>query len=217
VRRLLLAGLLALGLLAVPATVHAGVLLQPADETELAQSLADAAEEQDVCYGWKVFINGSVTDQGSSLGPGRPLGTGIGCERHAQLEADLIYTCDSCEGEDSAAIRIVSNLPHPPTVNDLSDLGYSASDLLGDKDDVTLIDMVGALPLITAQRGDAPFVEYEPATNVPSADGPTNTPGSDMLRDRWFALVLFGGLLVFAPFWFFYQRGQRALHTPAKE
>lgn len=215
--RLLLAGLLALMLLAVPASAHAGVLLQPADEAELAQSLADAAEEQDVCYGWKVFINGSVTDQGSSLGPGRPVGTGIGCDRHAQLVADLTYTCDSCEGEDSGSISIESNLPHPPTVNDLSDLGYSASDLLGDDDDVTLIDMVGALPLITAQRGDAPFIEYEPATKVPAADGPTNTPGSDMLRDRWFALVLFGGLLVLAPLWFFYKRGQRALTNPEKE
>jgi hypothetical protein len=102
-------------------------------------------------------------------------------------------------------------------VKDLSDLGYVASDLLGDDDDVTLVDMVGALPLITAQRGDAPFIEYEPATNVPSADGPTNTPGSDLLRDRWFALVLFGGLLLFAPAWFFYTRAQRAATNPAKE
>jgi hypothetical protein len=212
VTRLLLAGLLALGLL-VPASAGAGVLLQPADEAELAQDLADATEEQDVCYGWKVFINGSVTDQGSSSGPGRPVGTAIGCRRIAELQADLIYTCDSCEGEDDGSIRIESNLPHPPTVDDLSDLGYHASDLLGDKDDVSLIDMVGALPLITAQHGDAPFIEYEAATNVPSKDGPTNTPGSDMLRDRWFALVLFGGLLLFGPLWFFYKRSQRAALT----
>ena len=166
---------LALGLL-VPASAGAGTLLQPADEAELAQSLADAAEDQDVCYGWKVFINGSVTDQGSSLGPGRPVGAG-GCQRFALLEASLHYACDSCEGDDSGAIRIDSNLPHPPTVQDLSDLGYHAADLVGDKDDVTLENMVGALPLITAQRGDAPFVAYEPATSVPAKDGPTNTPG----------------------------------------
>lgn len=213
--RQLLVLLLALGLL-VPASARAGTLLAPADEAELAQSLADAAEEQDVCYGWKVFINGGVSDQGSSLGPGRPVGAG-GCPRFALLEASLHYACESCEDEDSGEIRIDSNLPHPPTVNDLSDLGYHASDLVGDDDDVTLIDMVGALPLITAQRGDAPFIEYEAATSVPSRDGPTDTPGSDLLRDRWFALVLFGGLLLFAPAWFFYKRAQRAATTPAKE
>jgi hypothetical protein len=203
---------LALGLL-VPASAGAGTLLQPADETELAQSLADATEAQDVCYGWKVFINGVVTDQGSSEGPRAPVGVGIGCKRYAQLEASLQYTCDSCEGDDSGAIRIDSNLAHPPTVKDLEDLGYHASDLVGDKDDVTLEKMVGELPLITAQRGDAPLVAYEPAASVPKQDGPTNTPGSDLLRDRWFGLVLFGGLLLFAPLWFFYKRAERAAMT----
>ena len=213
----LLAALLALGLLApVPAAV--GALLPPADEAELAQTLAEAHTEQDVCYGWVVHINGLQSDLGSSLGPGVPLGTAVArCERRVNLEATLTYTCDVCEGEDSADLAIESNLRDPPTVKDLEDLGYSASDLVGNKDDVTLIDMVGALPLLTAQRGNAPFIEYEAATSVPARDGPTDTPGSDLLRDRWFALVLFGGLLVFGPAWFFYKRSQRTATNPAKE
>jgi hypothetical protein len=217
VTRRLLVFLLALGLL-VPATAGAGTLLVPADETELAQSLAEASSEQDVCYGWTVFINGQQSDLGSSLGPNVPLGAAVGgCARYARLEASLTYTCETCEGSDSADLTIDSNLRSPPTVQDLSDLGYHASDLVGDDDDLTLIDMVGALPLIVAQRGNAPFVEYEPATNVPRQDGPTNTPGSDLLRDRWFGLVLFGGLLLLGPGWFFYQRAQRVAPHPAKE
>ncbi|HYM57416.1 MAG TPA: hypothetical protein VES79_05580 [Solirubrobacteraceae bacterium] len=213
----LIAVLLAIGLLA-PASAAAGTLLPPADETELAQTLAEAHTEQDVCYGWDVHINGIQSDLGSSLGPGVPLGTAVGrCQRRVSLEAHLTYACETCEGSDSADLAIESNLRDPPTVNDIEDLGYSASDLLGDKDDVTLIDMVGALPLLAAQRGNAPFIEYEAATSVPAQDGPTGTPGSDLLRDRWFALVLFGGLLLFGPAWFFYKRAQRTATNPDEE
>jgi len=209
---------LALALLA-PAVATAGTILEPADETELAQALADAQEDQDVCYGWNVSINGVASDQGSSVdGPGKPP-LNVGCERFATFLADLTYTCDSCEGEDSGSISIDSNLPKPPTVSDLEDLGYSANDLLGDRDDLALIDMVGALPLLAAQRGNAPYVEYAPATGVPPKDGPTNSPGSDLLRDRWFGLVLFVGLMLFGPFWFFYKKGQQIppTSTTAKE
>ena len=204
----------------VPGAASAGTILEPADETELAQALADAQEDQDVCYGWSVNINGVVSDAGSSVdGPGRPP-PDAGCGRFATFLAEVSYTCDSCEGEDSASISIESNLPDPPKVSDLEDLGYGAGDLVGERDDSALLDMVGALPLLAAQRANnVPNVEYAPATGVPAKDGPTNSPGSDLLRDRWFLLVLFGGLLVFGPLWFFYKKGQEQLSmtTTAKE
>jgi hypothetical protein len=43
----------------------AGVLVEPEDEADLAQTLADAQEEQEVCYGWTIVVNGQMSDLGS--------------------------------------------------------------------------------------------------------------------------------------------------------
>ena len=188
----------------------AGVLVEPEDEADLAQTLADAQEEQEVCYGWTIVVNGQMSDLGSSLdGPGVALATDRCPKGYAILRGEVAYVCDTCEGEDSAAVEVDSNLGNPPTTADLERLGYSAADLLGDKDDQAVLDMTGALPLLVAEKGNAPFVAYEPATNVPAQDKPTNSPGSDLLRDRWPVLALCALLLLMGPAYFFYKRGQR--------
>jgi hypothetical protein len=206
--------LLALALAALAAApAQAGVLSQE-DAAELAQSLADAQEEQDVCYGWQVNNNfDSTPDVGSSTGgPNAPLAqSASACRKgYVVLSGNIDYACDSCESEDSASISIESNLTNPPTAKDLDGFGLQAGDLTGDNDDTTLVNMVNALPLIVADRGNAPYVAYEPATNVPAADHATGKPGADFLRDTWFALVLFGGLLLVAPAFYLYKRGQVA-------
>jgi hypothetical protein len=207
-RALALGVLLALAL-ATPA--EAGIIA-PEDAAELAQTLADAQEEQDICYGWAVGNNfDSTGDLGNSrTGPDQQLIEVAGtCPKgYVVLNGDIRYACDSCESEDSASVSIDSNLPNPPTVKDLEGLGLKAGDLTGDKDDTTLINMVNALPLLAAERGNAPYVAYEEAKEVPAQDHPTDKPGSDFLRDAWLKLVLFGGLVVTGPMFFLYKRGQ---------
>ena len=194
------------------APAHAGIM-SPEDATDLAQSLAEAQEEQDVCYGWNVSNNfGAGPDVGSSIsGPGAVLlDVGGTCKRGMVILAGSIdYTCDSCEGSDSASVSIqASGMANPPTTKDLEDLGLQAGDLTGDNDDTTLINMVEALPLLVADKGNAPYVEYEQATTVPPTDRATNKPGSDFLRDNWIWLLLCGTLIAAGPIFYLYKRGQ---------
>ncbi len=218
-RLLVLAIALALALVAAPA--QAGILTDE-DATELAQSLAEAQEEQEVCYGWSVRNNFAPTpDVGSSSGgPGAVPVTGLpSCKKgYVVLEGSITYACSSCESEDSAQVSIASNLPNPPTVGDLEGLGLKAGDLTGDKDDTTLVNMVNTLPLLVADRGNAPYVEYEQAapTEVPPADHATGKPGSDILRDSWFLLVLCGALILAGPGFYLYKRAQTRALQPTQ-
>lgn len=199
-------------LLALPAPAPAG-LLEPVDATELAQALADAQSEQDVCYGWTVANNfGSTPDVGSSTaGPDQPLDP-AGCPKYVILTGSIDYACDTCDFEDSAEISIQSNLASPPTVEDLERLGWDEGDLLGDQDDIALFSMVSALPLLVAEHGEAPFVRPEKAPNVPATDIATDSPGSDFLRDAWAGLLVFLFILLLAVTLFVRQR--RPTATP---
>ena len=197
---------------ALPAPAYAGIV-SAEDAAELAQTLAEAQEEQDVCYGWNVTNNFSDSnDVGSSTG-----GPGVAlvpvqstCPKGAViLQGSIDYACSSCDSSDSASVSIASSLRDPPTVSDLGALGLKAGALTGDDDDTTLVNMVEALPLIVADRGNAPYVEYEQAKTVPAADHATGKPGSDVLRDTWIQLALFGGLILAGPGFFLYKRAQR--------
>ena len=194
------------------APAHAGIM-SPEDATDLAQSLAEAQEEQEVCYGWDVSNNfGAGSDTGSSIGgPGAALLDVAGtCKRGVViLTGSIDYSCDSCEASDSASVSIqASGLANPPTVDDLEDLGLKAGDLTGDNDDTTLFNMVNVLPLLVADKGNAPYVEYEPAMTVPATDRATNKPGSDFLRDNWIWLLLCVALIALGPIYYFYKRAQ---------
>lgn len=200
-------------LLVVAAPAHAGILA-PQDAAELAQTLAEAQDDQGVCYGWNVTNNFSDTpDVGSSTGgPGVALvPVQRSCPRGAVvLVGDIDYSCDSCEASDSASVGISSSLRDPPTVEDLEGLGLDAGALTGEDDDTTLVNMVNALPLLVADRGNAPYVAYEPATTVPAADRATDKPGSDLLRDSWLGLLFFGALVLAGPGFLLYKRSQLA-------
>ena len=194
------------------APAQAGIV-SPRDAAELAQTLAEAQEDQDVCYGWNVTNNfSSSSDVGSSTsGPGVALvSLQNTCPKGAViLEGNIHYSCASCESSDSASVSIASNLANPPTVGDLERLGLKAGDLTGDKDDTTLVNMVNALPLLVADRGNAAYVEYEQTKTVPPADHATDKPGSDLLRDSWLGLLFFGGLVLAGPGFFLYKRSQQ--------
>ncbi len=184
------------GLAVVPASSVAAPLLEQADAVELAQTLADATTEQDVCYGWEVAVEDgsgeglSGVETGSSSGPGVPLDRAR-CPRWVVLQGSVSYTSESSESEDSAQTAIDSNLRKPPTTQQLSDLGLDADALLGDADDQAVIDMTSALPLLVAEAGEAPYVPFEAQTQpIPAQDVPNAGPGSDWLRNYWWLPLL---------------------------
>ena len=202
-----LAAALAVVAVALPAAPAQAQILAPEDAAELAQSLAEAKEDQDVCYGWRAVIddeNGSVAeDAGSSLGPGDATGlTGPECPKYVFLSAIVDYTSELSEAEDSASWSIESNLGRPPTVGELAGLGFRADDLLGEEDDEVLANAVGALPLLVADHGEAKAVGFAPGDLPPEQAGrPTGSPGSDFLRERWAPLLLCVFLLLGGLVW----------------
>jgi hypothetical protein len=202
---------LALMAAAAPSAARAG-LLSAADEAELAQTLAEAREEQDICYGWNVRNNFTTNDVGSSLGPQVELDPGR-CPRYVVLHGYIEYTCDSCDAEDSASLQIDTNVPNPFSVRDLERLGWKQSDLLGDKDDVALFNMVDALPLLAAQHGNAPYLTPDLEGAPPAGDRATDHPGADWLRDTWKGLLVAAFFLVGGAGWWFYQRRQHLART----
>jgi hypothetical protein len=200
---------LALLALALAAPAASAGILAPEDATEAANALADAQEEQDVCYGWVVSNNFAASgDVGSSTGgPDAPIDLAQ-CPRYVLLTGSIDYACGSCESSDSASVAIQSNLAPPPATKDLEDLGLNADDLTGDNDDVTLMNMIEALPLLASQSGAAPALVAETPTAVPATDVPTNKPGSDFVREAWLKLLIFIALLSAGPLIFFYKRAQ---------
>lgn len=204
-RRALL--LVAVLLVAAPAA-HAEPFLDPGDAAELANELADATDEQGICYGWSVSVNDnsggpSGTDVGSNVGPGREPDVTQCPKGMVVLQGYVSWTCDSCEAEDSSDFSIRTSVPGGPTKDDLEDLDFDGGQLKGDKGDVALASMVGALPLIAASKGVAPAIKAdttaEPAK--PAADKPTGSPViPDWLRESWLALsasliVVLGGAI----------------------
>ena len=176
-------------LVAAPAHAQRSIL-EPADAEELAQSLAEATDEQGVCYGWRVSVDdesGNVfVENGSSFGPGGSLDPNR-CEsgRYVELVGNIDYTSETSEAEDSASYSIQSNLDRPPTVGELRDLGHGPGRLLDEDDDEALTNAVGALPALVADHGEAKPVPFETSTLPNEQRGePTGGGGSDFLREH---------------------------------
>ena len=186
-----------IALVTVPARPAGAVpIFDEPDAIELANTLAEALDDQDVCYGWIVSVQDddgtfSGTDQGSSLGPGRdPRETA--CAPSVIFVADLHYTSELSESGDSARYRVDSTLPGFDT-SDLSSLGVSSRGLLGANDDLVVRNAVALLPALVAEQGLAPAIVAEETTGtIPDADRPTGTPSSDTLRTYWPVYVLTG-------------------------
>lgn len=205
-RLVVVCAVLAAVLTAAPAQA---AVLDQADATELANSLAEATAEQEVCYGWSFEVSdfGSGAENGpevgSNLGPGRAVEPGAPeCRRGTVvLTGAITYTSELSESEDSAFWAIESSLPDPPRVAQLEALGYAQDDLLGDKNDLAIINATGALPELVAEKGVAKVVPFETARRDPGVGGePTGDQGSDFLRQNGSllalcALLFLGGLL----------------------
>ena len=196
---------LGLVLLAPAAPAGAVPILDPLDAQELVQELAEATAVQGICYGWRVAVSDDSgtftgTDVGSSRGVGVPAEGDRACPRFVVFRADLHYTSESSESEDSASFHVFANVGGGPDDRDLRRAGVTEDSLLGSKDDLGLINAVQALPALVAERRLAPPVAADATEGtIPATDRATNRPGSDWTRSYGeflgiAAVLFFGGL-----------------------
>jgi hypothetical protein len=212
-------------LLALAPAAHAAVLAEE-DAAELATALAEATAEQGICYGWRIAVSDPEgiehgLETGSNFGPGEQLDRARPeCRdgRFAELVGEVVYTPETSEAEDSASWDVVSNLDDPPTIDDVDALGYESDDLLGDDNDLAIINAAGALPQLAADRGNAAPVPFEPVPREPGTGGePTGNQGSDLLRERWPLLALCLMLILGGLVWLWALRRQAALDAHVRE
>lgn len=212
-------------LLALAPAAQAKVLADE-DAAELANALAEATAEQGICYGWRIAVVDPTgveagVEAGSNFGPGEPLDRSRPeCRdgRFAELIGEVIYTTETSESEDSAAWDVQTNLEDAPTIGDIDALGYESDDLLGEDNDLAIMNAAGALPQLAADRGNAPPVPFEPAPREPGTGGePTGNPGSDLLRERWPLLALCLLLILGGLFWLWALRRQAAFEAHLRE
>jgi hypothetical protein len=201
-RRALPALLLGLALVLAPAgTASAAPILDSADATELASTLAEASQAQGgICYGWQVEVTdpegADGNEVGSSAGAGKAVDTVL-CRSYVVLSALVTYTSELSESEDSASWRLQTSFAELSS-GDLDRFG-NPDDLLGDNDDARLFDTVKALPLLVSDKGLAPPIQLDASTEpVPEAAGLTGTPGNDRLRAHAAVIVLLVILVIAA-------------------
>ena len=196
-RTVLAAALLGPLLVATPASA-ANPVLDPEDDAEVAEALAEATEVQDVCYGYVLAVDDGDTGEwggtyaASSSGEGVRATEADGCSAGVvELVARISYTSDFSEAEDSASWDLVSDVPGL-TIADVEDQGLSSGDLLDDgASAATLQNAVLSLPRLAAeQAGLQPVVLTPNASPLPEGARPTGTPGSDWLREHLALLAL---------------------------
>jgi hypothetical protein len=218
-RAALLGALLTLG----TAPGAPAAILAQEDAAELANALAEATFEQKVCYGWAFQVADNWTGEedgpevGSNFGPGTPVDPARPecAEGVVVLAGSITYTSETSESEDSAAWEIQSTLPDPPRIEQLEDLGYSSGDLLGDENDLAIINPTGALPSLVAERGVAAPIPFETPAREPGVGGePTNSPSSDFLRQNGSLLAICALLFVGGLVWLVHQLRHGRPGTP---
>jgi hypothetical protein len=201
-RRLVVLPLAALAVLAAPGPASADVIFDQADADELATTLGEAYETQDVCYGWSIDVDNEGLPErsvGSNFGAGQSIqDSGSSCAKSVEFQASITWTSESSESEDSASYQVISQ-PSGPSTSDLDDLELISEDgLIGDGVDADVYKAVAALPLLAADAGLADPIEASPAPEADAGDAaPTDSPGSDFWRQSGM-LVLWGSLLLVA-------------------
>jgi hypothetical protein len=204
VRRALAGAVLLVPLLLASPASAANPVLDPEDDAELAQALAEATEVQDVCYGYVLAVDDGDTGEwggtyaASSGGEGVRATDADGCsDGVVELVARITYTSDFSEAEDSASWELVSDVPGL-SIGDVEEQGLSSGDLLDDgASAATLQNAVLSLPRLAAERAGLQPVVLEPnASPLPEGAMPTGTPGSDWLRENLVLLALSVGAVL---------------------
>ncbi len=193
------------------AVVAAGVLtgdsslvVPPPTTTEQNDTVAllrDAAEQQDICYGWELRQgDGDVVSSGSNLGVDISVVDHPQCPRWLRVAATVAYTPESSEAEDSARVVVDGS---PDFVNDLfaletslSRFGLDGAAFLAEPGWAVTRAAV-SLPLLVVERG---AVSPEPVvTSAPvAAPSPLPAASSDLWRERSGWLIGATGMVLIA-------------------
>lgn len=163
-------------------------VLTQAEAQALSDRLTDAYQAQQICYGWR--FNESET--GSNFGPGSPVANQPDCAKAVVLVVD--YSYDSVEEEFTSVTYDIESSGVTLDKADLTNAGIGADELL-DEPNVAVSNAVGLLPILVAEKGQAPA--------VPPAKGQQDTGGATVERTldlQWVwlvlaAILLGGGLL----------------------
>ena len=190
-------------LAAGPGVARADPVFDQADADELAAILAEAADGQDICYGWRVQVYDPDAGSDISVGTNFGVGSQVGdfgpplCTTTVEFFADITYTSASSEANDSATYNVVSE-PSGPTKADLDALDIvDEGGLVGDDVDVVVFKAVAALPQLAADVGVAEPIEAVPETGVDPDAHLTDSPGSDFWRQVG-TMLLWGLALLLA-------------------
>jgi hypothetical protein len=165
-------------------------VLTQAEAQALSDRLRAAYEAQQICYGWR--INDAET--GSNFGPGSPVSDHPDCPKYVEFVID--YSYDSVEEEFTSVTAYDIQSAGGVTLDrsELTKAGVDNDDLL-DEPNVAVSNAVGLLPVLVAEKGQAPA--------VPVPEGQQNTNGNTVERTfdlQWLwlvlAIILLGGGLV---------------------
>ena len=175
----------------------ANPVLDPEDDADLVATLAEATQVQGVCYGYLLTVDDGDTGEwggtyaASSGGEGVRAPDADGCPQGTvELVAQVTYTSELSDAEDSASWGLVSDVPGL-TIADVEAADVSADGLLDDDGSAaTLLDAVQSLPRLAAEEAGLEPVVAEPSTDAPPEGArATDSPGNDRLREN---LVLLG-------------------------
>ncbi|WBB78197.1 hypothetical protein O7606_18390 [Micromonospora sp. WMMD882] len=180
-----------------------GTEVPPPATTERADTVAVLqrnATAQGLCYGWKLQDLGyDEVSVGSNLGDGAPVEGDPGCPRWIQVVADVRYTSESSESEDSALVRVTGSDDIPQSALWQID---AALPRFGLTPDVFVEDPGWA---VTRAAVTLPLLAVEAELVAPAATpaavpaaAPATLPdaGSDFWRDRWAPTLTAAGLLL---------------------
>jgi hypothetical protein len=163
-------------------------VLTQTEAQALSDRLTDAYQAQQICYGWQV----NESEIGSNFGPGSPVANQPDCAKSVVLVVD--YSYNSVDEEFTSVTYDIEASGVTLDKADLTKAGIDADALL-DEPNVAVSNAVGLLPILVAEKGQAP--------PVPAQTGQQDTGGATVERTfnlQWLwlvlAIILLGGGLV---------------------
>lgn len=172
---------------------NAATYFDAGEREDLVAQLQEAANQQDVCYSWRLTVRDESGSEGGidsqlvqPTAQSRQTGSGretSACRHQLTFLATVVYTADSSESEDYATWSTQG-------VSTPSSLRVSTSRLVSDPG-AEIMSVMPQLPLAAVEMRIAKPVAIEANTEALQADEHlTGSPGSDWVRSNMATLIL---------------------------